>query len=108
MTVQQRIAEKLTAALDPVHLDVVNESHMHSVAPGSETHFKVLVVSPAFDSKSLIERHRAVNGALADELKNGVHALTIRALTPQQWEADGAAGFKSPPCLGGSKNEAKA
>lgn len=107
MVVQKRIQEKLTAALQPVHLDVVNESHMHSVAPGSETHFKVLVVSPAFEGKSLIDRHRAVNGALAEELKAGLHALTIRALTPSQWEADGAAGFESPKCLGGSKHDAK-
>lgn len=108
MTVQQRIVEKLTAALQPLHLDVVNESHMHSVAPGSETHFKVLVVSPAFESQPLVQRHRTVNGVLADELKNGVHALSIRALTPAQWEADGGAGFRSPPCLGGSKADAKA
>jgi BolA-like protein 1 len=103
MIVQQRIASKLNAALSPVHLDVENESHRHSVAPGSETHFKVLVVSPAFEGKSLIDRHRAVNTALAAELAGGVHALTIRALTPAQWQADGAAGFVSPPCLGGSK-----
>lgn len=103
MIVQKRISAKLTAALGPVHLDVVNESHQHSVAPGSETHFKVLVVSPTFEGQSRIDRHRAVNNALADELKGGVHALTIRALTPVEWEADGAAGFKSPPCLGGSK-----
>jgi stress-induced morphogen len=103
VVVKQRIAQKLTSALSPVHLDIENESHRHSVAPGSETHFKVLVVSPAFEGKSLIERHRAVNNALADELKGGVHALTIRALTPAQWQADGAAGFISPPCLGGSK-----
>lgn len=103
MILQTRIQDKLAGALSPVHLDVVNESHMHSVAPGSETHFKVLVVSPAFEGKSLIERHRAVNGALAAELRDGVHALSIRALTPAQWEADGAAGFVSPKCLGGSK-----
>jgi stress-induced morphogen len=101
--VQQRIVEKLTSALHPVHLDVVNESHMHSVPPGSETHFKVVVVSPAFESLSLVQRHRAVNEALADELRSGVHALTIRALAPSQWPADGAASFESPPCLGGSK-----
>lgn len=108
MIVQQRILEKLTAALHPVHLDVVNESHMHSVPPGSETHFKVLVVSPAFEGQPLVQRHRAVNAALADELRSGVHALSIRALTPSQWEVDGAPGFQSPPCLGGSKAGAKA
>jgi stress-induced morphogen len=103
---QERIVQKLTAALQPVHLDVINESHMHSVAPGSETHFKVLVVSPVFEGQPLVLRHRAVNGVLAEELRGGVHALSIRALTPSQWEADGAAGFKSPPCLGGSKSDA--
>jgi BolA protein len=102
---QERIQERLQNALDPVVLDVVNESHMHSVAPGSETHFKVLVVSAAFEGKGLVDRHRAVNAALADEMKSGLHALTIRALTPSQWEADGAAGFKSPACLGGSKSD---
>jgi stress-induced morphogen len=108
VVVQQRIVEKLTAALAPLHLDVMNESHMHSVAPGSETHFKVLVVSPAFESQSLVQRHRTVNDVLADELRAGVHALSIRALTPSQWEADGASGFRSPPCLGGSKADGKA
>lgn len=103
MRLQNRIQEKLTAALAPVVLDVVNESHMHSVAPGSETHFKVLVVSPAFEGKGLVDRHRAVNGVLSAEFASGLHALTIRALTPAQYEADGAAGFVSPKCLGGSK-----
>lgn len=106
MVLQKRIEEKLAAALGPVHLDVVNESHMHSVAPGSETHFKVVVVSPAFEGKGLVDRHRTVNGVLAAEFKSGLHALTIRALTPTQWEADGAAGFQSPKCLGGSKADA--
>ncbi len=100
---QSRIQEKLSAALDPVVLDVVNESHMHSVAPGSETHFKVLVVSAAFEGKGTLDRHRAVNGLLADELSSGLHALTIRALTPEQYDSGGAASFQSPKCLGGSK-----
>lgn len=108
MVRQKRIEDKLAAALQPVHLVVENESHKHSVAPGSETHFKVLVVSPAFDGKSLVERHRTVNGVLADDFKAGLHALTIRALTPAQWQADGASGFESPECLGGSKVAAKA
>ncbi len=103
MVLQKRIQEKLATCLEPVVLDVVNESHMHSVAPGSETHFKVLVVSSAFEGKPLLERHRAVNGALSAEFASGLHALTIRALTPAQYEADGAAGFQSPACLGGSK-----
>lgn len=104
MTRQQTIQEKLSAALAPVHLDVENESRMHNVPAGSETHFKVVIVSDAFEGLGLVDRHRRVNAALADELKTGLHALTIRALTPAQWSVEGAAGFQSPPCLGGSKS----
>ena len=102
MTLHATIETKLADALHPLHLEVVNESHMHSVAPGSETHFKVLVVSPAFDGLGLVDRHRRVNEILRDELRGGVHALSIRALAPSQWEGQ-TEGFTSPPCLGGSK-----
>lgn len=104
MTRKQTIQEKLTAALQPVHLDVENESRNHNVPAGSETHFKVVVVSAAFEGLGLIDRHRRINEALAAELKKGLHALTIRALTPAQWSEQGASGFQSPPCLGGSKS----
>jgi BolA protein len=76
---------------------------MHSVPKGSETHFKVVVVSAAFEGLGLVDRHRRVNQILEDELKQGVHALSIRALTPAQWAESGAGEFASPPCLGGSK-----
>ncbi len=98
MIVQRRIEEKLAGALAPTHLVVENESHMHSVKPGSETHFKVLVVSAAFEGVGRVERQRKVNAALCDELASGVHALTMRALTPSEWEGGGAAGFVSPKC----------
>jgi len=102
----QRIEGKLGEALGPVHLEVINESGMHSVRPGSETHFKVLVVSTAFEGLSLVARHRRVNETLREELASGVHALSIRALTPSQWEGGGSDGFVSPRCLGGSKADA--
>ena len=102
MTLQATIEAKLGAALLPLHLEVVNESHMHSVPPGSETHFKVLVVSPTFEGLGLVDRHRRVNDILRDELRGGVHALTIRAIAPSQWTGQ-AEGFASPACLGGSK-----
>ncbi len=105
MTRQQTISDKLTGALAPVHLEVENESRMHNVPPGSETHFKVLVVSGAFDGLGAIERHRKVHALLADELAAGLHALTLRALTPAQWAAEGGEGFESPACLGGEKRK---
>ena len=75
---------------------------MHNVPKGSETHFKVLIVSEKFVGKPLINRHREVNTVLAEELQSGVHALSIVAKTPSQWESD-PSFVKSPPCLGGSK-----
>jgi stress-induced morphogen len=104
MRIQPLIEEKLGAALSPLHLDVVNESHMHSVPPGSETHFKVIVVSERFEGRSLIDRQRMVYAALEGELKAGLHALTMKALTPAQWEAQGGqVTLESPLCRGGSK-----
>ena len=86
------IQEKLTQRFDPVHLEVVDDSHKHAGHAAmadnknSETHFSVTVVSKEFDSLPLIQRHRLVNEALADELdaeKGGtVHALAIKAKTP--------------------------
>jgi len=105
MTMQQTIEQKLGASLRPKHLDVINESHMHSVPPGSESHFKVVVVSDAFEGKSLVQRHQAVNGALADELKKGIHALSMVTLTASEWEKRGGRTMDSPACHGGGKKD---
>ena len=102
MKVEAEITRKIRDALSPAHLEVVNESGMHSVPKGSETHFKVLVVSPAFEGLGPVDRHRKVNALLAPEFAAGLHALSLRALTPAQWERE-QASFESPPCLGGSK-----
>ncbi|HVK60185.1 MAG TPA: BolA family protein, partial [Bdellovibrionales bacterium] len=73
---ENAIRSKLTERFQPTHLEVVNESHAHSVPKNSETHFKVVVVSAAFDGLSRIARQRLVNEALKTELSGGVHALT--------------------------------
>ncbi len=85
MTMQQQIEAKLAAALSPTHLEVVNESYMHRVAPGSESHFKVVVVSPHFEGQRLLARHRQVNAVLADELAGAIHALALHTYTEQEW-----------------------
>ncbi|EYF01506.1 BolA family protein [Chondromyces apiculatus] len=100
---QETIQTVLSSGLEPVHLDVENESRMHSVAPGSETHFKVLVVSAAFQGMNAVQRHRRVNELLREEFTRGLHALSLRALTPDEWAQQPGANFRSPPCLGGSK-----
>jgi stress-induced morphogen len=101
VSLAETIEEKLQAALLPARLVVENESHMHNVPKGSETHFKVLIVSDAFTGMSRVDRQRKINGLLKDEFAAGLHALSMRALTPSEGEA-AAEGFVSPPCLGGS------
>ncbi|KAI5092434.1 bolA-like protein 1 [Silurus meridionalis] len=102
--VEASISTKLTRALEPEHLEVLNESHMHAVPPGSESHFRVLVVSSRFEGLSLLQRHRLVNETLSHELSTSVHALAIQAKTPEQWSSNPSLD-KSPACLGGSKHD---
>jgi BolA protein len=97
---QSQITHKLAAAFAPDHLEVINESHMHNVPPGSESHFKVIVVSAQFAGKPLIARHRLVNAALQQELAGGIHALALHTMTMQEWLDKGNAPA-SPPCMGG-------
>ena len=103
MRMQQQIETKIREALAPLHLEVANESHMHNVPPGSESHFKVVVVADVFEGRSLVLRHQAVNGALADELRDHIHALAIQTLTPSEWDARNGLTPDSPLCLGGSE-----
>jgi BolA protein len=104
MSVRSTIHDKLVTALAPAVLEVFDESRMHSVPRGAQTHFKVVVVTEAFAGTSLVQRHRRVNQILADELAGGMHALAIHAYTPQQWTERGGEIPRSPPCLGGSKS----
>lgn len=99
---ESKILEKLKEALNPQELLVENESHMHNVPKGSETHFRVTVVSSAFEGKSLVQQHAMVYAALKEELKNPVHALAVETSTPDKWPSKTG---KSPPCLGGMKRE---
>ena len=102
MSIQALIEEKLAAAIALEHLEVINESGNHNVPPGSESHFKVVLVSTDFDGLRLIARHRQVNQVLKDELAGPVHALAIHTYTPEEWRQKHGTAPMSPPCLGGS------
>ncbi len=103
MIIQNQIEETLSKELSPLHLEVINESGMHSVPPGSETHFKVIAVSENFDRQPLVFRHRIINSLLADQLAGPVHALSLHTLTPEEWERSEGTTVASPLCRGGSK-----
>lgn len=103
--VQTRIESKLRERFVPSHLEVSNESGNHNVPPGSQTHFKVVIVSPVFEGKALLGRHRLVNATLKEELDGPVHALALHTYTPAQWQGLQNAP-QSPQCLGGKAREA--
>jgi BolA protein len=83
---QERIVARLTAALDPVFLDVVDESDRHAghadAREGGGTHYRVRVVSAKFGRQSRVERHRLVYDLLAAEFTDGLHALALVAKAP--------------------------
>lgn len=96
---QQQIEQKL-AALSPTFIDVVNESYMHHVPPGSQTHFKVIIVSAEFEGKRPVTRHQQVYRLLAEELQQKIHALALHTYTPKEWQSAQNDVPDSPVCKG--------
>lgn len=98
----QSIVDKLEAAFSPTFMEVVNESYQHNVPPGSESHFKVILVTEEFENQRMVGRHRAIYAVLAEELAGSVHALALHTYTPQEWLTSQSTAFNSPPCRGGN------
>ncbi len=88
MTRKEHIRQKIEGALDVVRLEVVDDSARHAghagARPEGETHFQVLVISPEFAGLSRLERQRRINDILKEELEGAIHALSIKALTPDE------------------------
>jgi BolA family transcriptional regulator, general stress-responsive regulator len=88
MNIKDRITAKLAAGLDPVQLDVEDESHLHAghsgARAGGQTHYRIRVASARFSGKGRIERHRMVYALLADEIAQGVHALALHTQAPDE------------------------
>jgi len=110
---QQTIESRLNSSFSIEHLAIENESHMHNVAPGSESHFKVTIVSEDFRELMLIKRHRLVNKAKRHRLVNKaleqelqtIHALALHTMTPDEWLTRAGKVADSPQCRGGGKNQ---
>jgi BolA family transcriptional regulator, general stress-responsive regulator len=82
----EEILRKLSEALAPVAIEVIDESSQHAghagAHPSGESHFRVRIVAKAFAGETRIGRHRRVNQILASELKERVHALAVEAYAP--------------------------
>jgi stress-induced morphogen len=97
MIIQNEVEDILKIEFTPTHLEVINESGNHNVPAGSESHFRVVVVSEKFVEVKLLERHKMVNKALFEMLRTKIHALAIVAKTPEQWGKAKSTG-QSPVC----------
>ncbi|KAJ1980817.1 BolA domain UV induced protein Uvi31 [Dimargaris xerosporica] len=87
---ETRMRRKIEAQFAPTQLDVVNESHLHAHheamrgVESKETHFRLTIVSSAFQGLKPLQRHRAVYEVLRDELNDGVHALSLKTRIPEE------------------------
>lgn len=104
MRLENLLRESLVHALNPSFCDLDNESHGHNVPKNSETHFRLVIVSDAFDGLSRVKRHQLVYKAADEALKKGVHALAMQCFTESEW-ADSPECLSSPPCHGGMKKD---
>ena len=94
----QRIEKKIHRSFGSIiELKIEDESHTHSGRKGMESHFKIFLVSRDFSGQTRIQRHSTVNSLLAEEFETGLHALSLRLLTPEELSGQSGA-FKTPDC----------
>jgi len=97
VNIQQQIEKQISNAYAPIYLKLENESHMHA-GPASESHFKMVLVSQAFESLSRVKRHQAVYKVLAD-LMPQFHALALHTYSASEWQKNQQVP-SSPLCAG--------
>ena len=105
MKVQKLLEAKLNEGLSPQFMDVINESPQHSVPSGSESHFRVILVSDKFQDMPMVKRQKLVFSLIKEELKANVHAFSQHTFTPSEWLERGGSLPSPPPCVGGKKKE---
>ena len=98
MSMQEILEKKLNEAFKPVILRVLNESPNHNVPEGSESHFRVIIVSSEFKDVSLVKRHQRVHKILEEELQK-IHAFSQQTLTPEEFVEKGGVLPSSPDCV---------
>lgn len=99
MNRKQRIQRRLIAELEPLQLFIEDESQNHNVPEGSESHFKVIIVSEHFEDLKSVQRHQLIYKLLDLEFEQGLHALSLHCFSPTEWEDKSQGLMDSPPCL---------
>ena len=105
MSICETIEKKLNIELKPLHLEVINESHMHNVEPGSESHIRIVAVADIFSDLGLVKRHQLIYKHLNDEISGPIHAISLHTFSPQEWTERKQDTSPSPECLGGNEND---
>ena len=103
--VEKVVSDKLAGQFKAEVLQVTNESYMHSVPAGSETHFKVVLVTEQFAGKRQVQRHQAIYAVLAEELAGPIHALALHTYSADEWLESQGQAPESPQCLGANKSD---
>lgn len=88
-TVAQNVERALREKLDPIHLEIVDDSDLHAGHPGATSggaHLRVLVVASCFEGRTLLEQHRLVYDCIEDLLGGSVHALGLKTVPPSRWK----------------------
>ena len=104
MSMLEQLRNKLTSSLALEHIEIINESHLHNTPPGSESHFKAILVSHEFNQKMPVKRHQMIYCLLADEMQNKIHALALHTYTPEEWQNRAEQAPATPDCRGGGKH----
>ena len=99
------IETKLKEVLCPIHLEVIDESYLHNVEPGRESHVRIVAISELFEGLNLVKRHQLIYAEIQEEIDGPIHALSIHTFTEQEWKEKNEKAEASPDCLGGSKND---
>ncbi|ADZ91403.1 BolA family protein [Marinomonas mediterranea] len=102
MIVEQEIRQLIERTFDSEVLDLTNESYMHNVPEGSESHFKLTLVSNEFSGKRLVQRHQMIYGALTEQMQK-IHALALHLYTTDEWAKRSNSAPLSPNCHGGGR-----
>ena len=98
------IENKLNNSLEPSHLEVIDESYLHNVEPGKESHVRIVAVSDN-TALNLVKRHQLIYSQIQEEIDGPIHAIFLHTFTPQEWKDKNEKAEASPDCLGGSKKE---
>ena len=99
------IETKLKEVLSPIHLEVIDESYLHNVEPGRESHVGIVAISELFEGLNLVKRHQLIYAEIQEEIDGPIHALSIHTFTEQEWKERNEKAEASPDCLGGGKND---